>query len=169
MEAMPGPITPPSKFGDHVDLFPTTGFALELACGSGGTSVWLALRGLKVHGVDISGTAIGLAKKLAAENAVSSSCRFDVVDLDRGLPEGPQADLVVCHLFRDVRLYPQMVQRLTPGGLLAVAVLSEVDAKPGPFRAMAGELTDAFGHLEILEAGEGDGHAWILARGIETA
>jgi hypothetical protein len=78
-------------------------------------------------------------------------------------------DLVLSYLFRDSRLDRAVVDRLVPGGLLAVAVRSEVDVGPEDFpdgsqRARPGELRDAFGHLEILNKGEGDGMATILAR-----
>jgi hypothetical protein len=78
-------------------------------------------------------------------------------------------DLVLCYLFRDRRLDRGMVERLVPGGLLALAVRSEVDAEPEQFpdgsrRARPGELRDAFAHLELLDEGESNGMAWILAR-----
>jgi hypothetical protein len=58
-----------------------------------------------------------------------------------------------------------MMERLRPGGLLAVAVLSEVGEGPGAFRAQPGELHDAFSDdLDGLSEGERDGMAWILAR-----
>lgn len=154
----------------HLDhLFPTRGQALEIACGRGRGAVWLARRGMTYRGVDVSPVAIELARQLAERSGVAGRCRFDVVDLDTGLPDGESVDLVLCYLFRNPRLDRDMVDRLAPGGLLAVAVRSEVGAGPEEFpdgsrRARPGELSDAFGHLEILEAGEGDGMAWILAR-----
>lgn len=57
-----------------------------------------------------------------------------------------------------------MIERLAPGGMLAVAVLSEIGAGPGEFRARPGELRDAFGTLEIVDEGESGGIARILAR-----
>ena len=45
-----------------------------------------------------------------------------------------------------------------------IAVLSEVGATPGPFRAAPGELSAAFAALEETVAGEGEGRAWLLAR-----
>ncbi|BBY59301.1 hypothetical protein MSAR_24370 [Mycolicibacterium sarraceniae] len=72
--------------------------------------------------------------------------------------------MILCHRFRDPRLYQQIVDRLKPGGLLAISVLSEVGAQPGFFRAPAGELDVAFADLQALAAGEGDGQAWLLAR-----
>lgn len=115
-------------------------------------------------GLDVSPVGIALARTLTSLYRLDDRCRFDVVDLDDGLPPGPPVDLLLCHLFRDPRLDGAIVERLAPGGMLAVAVLSEVGADPGEFRARPGELRDAFGVLEIIDEGEGDGIARILAR-----
>jgi SAM-dependent methyltransferase len=126
--------------------------------------VWLAQRGLDCWGIDVSAVAVGLARELAERAGVADRCRFDVVDLDHGLPPGPPVDVIVCHRFRDARLDRAVVDRLAPGGLLAIAVLSEVGAGPGPFRAKPGELLNAFADLDLMAAGERDGEAWLLAR-----
>lgn len=155
---------PPPVFAAHEDLFPATGDALELACGRGRGAVWLASRGLEYLGVDVSPVAIDLARQLVAAQGVAERCRFEVHDLDRGLPDGPQVDLLFCYLFRDPTLDQAMVDRLKPGGLLATAALSEVGAEPGRFRAKARELRQAYSSLEILADGEGDGVAWLIGR-----
>lgn len=154
----------PAVFAGHVDEFPTTGRVLEVACGQGGTSVWLARRGLQVWGTDISSVAIGQARDLAERCQVHDRCRFSVVDLDDGLPPGEPMNLIVCHRFRAPHLYSAMVERLAPGGLLAISVLSEVGAGPGTYRAPPGELSLAFAGLDLIDEGEGDGIAWLLAR-----
>ncbi|MCV7220830.1 class I SAM-dependent methyltransferase [Mycolicibacterium elephantis] len=154
----------PAVFAPFEDLFPTKGRALELACGQGRASVWLALRGMDVWGVDISPTAISQARDLAARSGVGDRCRFDVVDLDSGLPAGPPVDVVLCHRFRDRRLDQPIIERLAPGGLLAISTRSVVGAGPGRFRTAPGELTTAFAQLENIASGEGDGEAWLLAR-----
>ncbi|SPM36777.1 SAM-dependent methyltransferase, partial [Mycobacterium rhizamassiliense] len=158
-------IAPPGAFAAHADVFPSTGRALDLACGQGLGSVWLARRGLDVWGVDVSATAIDQARDLVRRSGIADSCRFDVADLDQGLPDGPPVDVILCHKFRDGRLDGAIIDRLAPGGLLAIAALSEVGASPGPFRAVAGELTAAFAGLDVIAADEGDGLAWLLARG----
>lgn len=154
----------PSSFVGHEHLFPTSGRALDVACGTGASSVWLATRGLDVLGVDVSPVAIHRARDLAMRHDVGERCRFEIVDLDDGLPEGPSLDVLVCHLFWDERLVQPMLDRLAPGGLLAVAAKSEVDAGPGRFRVPAGTLADVFASLDILAEGEADGLAWLLAR-----
>lgn len=154
----------PAVFARHEDAFPTAGRAVDLACGQGLATVWLARRGMTVWGFDVSSVAIAQARDLSRRSGVEDLCRFDVVDLDDGLPAGMPADVVVCHKFRDRRLDRPIIERLAPGGLLAVAALSEVGAAAGPFRVAAGELAAAFAGLDWLDAGESEGQAWLLAR-----
>lgn len=151
-------------FSSHAGLFPRQGLALDLACGRGEASIWFGQRGMTVYGIDVSPVAIDQARQLAGREGVADRCRFEVFDLDNGLPETPTVDLLICHNFRDPALYSAMGARLAPGGLLAVVTLSEVGAETGRFRAQAGELAKAFADLETLSAGEGDGRAWLLAR-----
>jgi SAM-dependent methyltransferase len=137
---------------------------MDLACGRGEAAVWMAMRGMHVWGVDVSPVAVNRARALAARFTTPDQCRFDIVDLDDGLPIGPSLHVIHCHLFRDARLDYPMVERLAPGGLLAIAVLSEVGHGPGPFRARPGELRAAFARLTILAEGEAGGTAWLLGR-----
>ncbi|PRC42302.1 SAM-dependent methyltransferase [Mycobacterium sp. ITM-2017-0098] len=154
----------PSVFRPFAHRFPTAGSALELACGSGAAAVWLARRGLRVLGCDASAVAIAQATDLAERCGQAARCRFEVVDLDEGLPAGEPVDVLLCNKFRDPRLERPIVERLKNGGLLAISVLSEVGASPGAFRAKPGELLDAFGALDVFAAREADGEAWLLAR-----
>jgi SAM-dependent methyltransferase len=162
--ASAGAADPPPMFGPFQHLFPTSGQALELACGRGRCAVWLAARGMDVWGVDVSPVAVGLARELAERSGVGDRCRFDVVDLDEGLPDGPSVDLIMSYLFRDPRLDPAVIERLAPGGLLAIAALSTVDVGPGAFRAGPGELRLAYAELDLIAESEGHGEAWLLAR-----
>lgn len=156
---------PPLPLFAHVEsLFPTSGSALEVACGRGRGAAWLASRGMTVHGVDVSPVAIDLAREHAERSGVAAACTFAVHDLDDGLPAGEPVNLVLCYLFREAGIDQSMMDRVVPGGLLAIACLSEVGHGPGRFRAQPGELADAFASLEMLEAGEADGYAWFLGR-----
>jgi SAM-dependent methyltransferase len=159
-----GAIGPPRVFAPFDDVFPTAGHALDLACGQGLGAVWLARRGLDVYGLDVSPVAIGHARDLARRSGIGGRCRFDVVDLDHGLPQGPPVEVILCHKFRDRRLDRAIVQRLAPGGLLAITALGEVGAASGLFRVGPGELRAAFAELDLIAASEGQGEAWLLAR-----
>lgn len=131
----PAPVAavgPPPVFAPFDAMFPAAGHALDLACGQGLGAVWLARRGMDVWGFDVSPVAIGQARDLARRSGVGDRCRFDVVDLDTGLPAGPPVDVILCHKFRDRRLDRAAARRLAPGGLLAITALSEVGATLGP-------------------------------------
>lgn len=157
-------VGPAAVFLPYLDVFPTAGNALDVACGQGTGAVWLANRGLSVWGVDVSEVAVEQARDLAFRHGVADRCRFDVVDLDHGLPGGLPADVVYCARFRDRALDRLMVDRLAAGGLLAITVRSEVGSTSGPFRAAPGELRVAFDRLDLIAEGEGRGEAWLLAR-----
>jgi SAM-dependent methyltransferase len=176
-EAGPIDAMPPDPLGDRVDLavsIPTTGTAIDIACGLGAQSLWLAARGLHVIALDVSPVAIDRVR--AAADAAGFTDRLDarVVDLDDGIPEGtPSADVIVCQRFRHPQLYPSIIEHLAPGGIAIVTVLSEVGLSevglaqpPGPFHARAGELVTAFNsdEVEILHASEADGTATIMVR-----
>jgi len=119
---------------------------------------------MDVHAVDVSSTAIQFARELLLRSEYASRARFEVFDLDNGLPDCAPVELLLCLNFRDERLYQAMMDRLAPRGLLAIATLSEADAGAGPFRARRGELRHAFRGLELLAEGEGDGKAWLVGR-----
>ncbi|OBA82889.1 SAM-dependent methyltransferase [Mycobacterium sp. 1164966.3] len=157
-------VGPPAVFAAYADMFPTSGQGLDIACGQGLGSVWLARRGLTMLGVDISAVAVDQARDLARRTGVGDRCRFETWDLDDGLPDGPQVDVVFCHKFRDRHLERAIIERLAAGGLLAIVVLSEIGSAPGPFRAEPGELSTAFAELVPVVSGESDGYAWLLAR-----
>jgi cyclopropane fatty-acyl-phospholipid synthase-like methyltransferase len=73
------------------------GRALDLGCGSGANSVFLAERGFEAIGVDFSRTALEKARRLAGERGVAGRARFVEGDLTAtSIPgvEGP-FDLLV--------------------------------------------------------------------------
>jgi SAM-dependent methyltransferase len=154
----------PDLFVPHEGLFPRRGRALDLACGRGRATLWLAARGLEAWGVDISPVAIAAARELADRRGLADRCRFDVVDLDAGLPEGFDVDVVLCHLFKDAALDGPIVERLTAGGLLAIAVLSASRGREGPYRSSLRELVDGFPTLSVVASGDDGETAWFLGR-----
>ena len=154
-----------------VDALPTGGPALDLACGVGSQSLWMAARGLQVTALDVSPVAIGIAT--AAARTAGLAVDAQVWDTDAGLPAGASdLAMIVCQRFRAQHLYAEFADRLRPGGVLVLTVLSAVGlaGDAGPFHAPAGELTDAFadrqrdGTVEVLANDERNGHASIVLR-----
>ncbi|MEU6104213.1 class I SAM-dependent methyltransferase [Streptomyces flaveolus] len=76
------------------DLVPGT--ALDLGCGEGADAVWLADRGWRVTGVDISATALERAAVHAADAGVGDRVAWERHELGRSFPEG-SFDLVSAH------------------------------------------------------------------------
>ncbi|MFJ8545269.1 class I SAM-dependent methyltransferase [Streptomyces sp. NPDC093586] len=74
----------------------TPGTALDLGCGEGADAVWLAGRGWRVTGVDISATALERAAAHAAEAGVGDRVVWERHELGRSFPEG-SFDLVSAH------------------------------------------------------------------------
>jgi SAM-dependent methyltransferase len=157
---------PPAALRGSAEPVPTSGTALDVACGRGAVAVWLAERGLRVDAVDVSPVGLAAGATLARRYGVRERVRWWRHDLDGGLPDachGPYA-VVVCQRYRDPTLYPLLAARLAVGGLLVVTVLSTVGGPSGRWRAAPGELLAAFPGLEVLAAGEGDGEAHLVAR-----
>ncbi len=150
-------------------LVPASGRALDIACGRGAQTVWLATRGLDVVALDVSGVAITLAEAAAKADGVAHSVDARQENLDDGLPDDLQDfDVIVCQRFRDRRVLEALGSRLQPNGVAFVTVLSSVglDRAPGKFHAPAGELLEVFtrGDLEVVWQLEADGLASVVIR-----
>jgi SAM-dependent methyltransferase len=161
--ASPAVPAPPALLRGREHLLPAGGRALDVACGRGGATVWLAGRGFVVDAVDVSPVALDALAVLARWHGVADRVRTHRHDLDVGLPAAARTgfDVVVCQRFRDPGLYPELATALVAGGLLVISVLS---GGSGPFRAAQGELLAAFADLEVVEHLEGDGEQALLAR-----
>jgi SAM-dependent methyltransferase len=167
-DRLPGEPRPPK--GVSALELPSGGLCLDVACGLGEYAVWAALNGFDVIALDASAAAVDATRRLAADHEVSGLIDARVHDLDAGLPDGVEGGcaLVICQRFRDVALFPRLVDALEPEGVLVVSVLSQVglDRDPGPHHAPPGELSIAFSQLDvdILSHHEANGVATLVAR-----
>ena len=154
---------------DLVASIPTAGRALDVACGLGGATLWLAERGLDVTALDVSAVSIDRVGAAARTRGLAGRVTAVRVDLDDGLPAEPsRVDVVVCQRFRAPRLYGAIADRLEIGGIGIVTVLSTVGASgpTGQFHAAPGELDAAFTQprLDLLHRHEGGGLASAVFR-----
>jgi SAM-dependent methyltransferase len=156
------------RWPELIALIPEVGRCLDVASGPGAVTLWSARRGLEVTALDASAVAIGLLHDAATAAGVAGRVDALVFDLDEGLPDLGIFVLIVCQRFRDPALYAPMRDRLAPGGIAIVTVLSTVGSTdPGPFHAPPGELSEAFGadgRCEILHSWEGEGLAHVVLR-----
>lgn len=136
--------------------------ALDVACGEGRNSIFLAQNGFSVTGVDISD--IGLAKAAARAKLQGVEADFRLVDLDF-YEIAERYDLILNFNFLLRELIPAEVSALDPGGLLLFDTIMESPqllATHNPtYLLRRGELTSLFEKFdgEILfseESNSGD-------------
>ncbi len=101
---------------------------LSLSEGEGRNAVFLASRGLKVVGVDISSVALAHAEQLARERGVA--IETVLADLGEYEPEPNHFGSIIsisAHLPSAIRhrLYPMLEAALKPGGILLLEAYSE--------------------------------------------
>ncbi len=140
-------------------LLPTTGRALDLACGRGRNALFLAERGLAVTAIDISAVALDQFRTEAEKRHLVVDARQ--VDLE-ATPDLPAAafDLVIQCFYLQRSLFPHLLAAVRPGGLAVVRTLSSAGPFAGgpdnpAFVLRPGELLDVFAGWEIVTHEEG--------------
>lgn len=110
---------------------------IDLGCGTGNYAIYLATRGFDVTGVDLSPTAIEIAKENASKKGVK--CRFIVADILGDMDEIKETfDFaydweVLHHIFPEERkrYVEHVYSRLNGGGKYLSACFSEDDPEFG--------------------------------------
>jgi len=126
----------------------TPGKALDLACGSGRHALWLAERGWKVTGVDLEENTGGIP-------------HFVRADLERHeyAIEPAAWDLIVCWLYWQPDLLPEIARGVRPGGVVALA-----GKTTGRFATSLENYRRAFRGWHELASGENEARAFFIAR-----
>jgi SAM-dependent methyltransferase len=115
----------------------TPGHALDVGSGEGGDALWLASRGWRVTGVDISQNALDKAAASAREreDVDPEQLSWQQADLTTWSPTRASFDLVTAHFMHlppadRERLFPALAEGVAPGGTLLI-VGHDADALPG--------------------------------------
>jgi len=127
--------------------------ALDIACGNGRHSKYLASLGFEVDALDISSVAIEQLQGTPHINAIE-------VDFDTYTLEKEKYDLIVCTYFLERKLFPQMIAALKPNGIILMETFlhdegNERTPSNPAFRLNEGELEAYFDHeCELLHIPE---------------
>ena len=132
----------------------TSGRALDIACGIGRNTHYLADNGFKVDAIDISDYALSQLKKSDTINTIE-------VDLDAYVIQQDHYELIVNINYLSRRLFPQIKNGLKKGGVLIFEtfIVAHGDfAQPSnpEFLLQKNELLHAFIGLDIIYYEERD-------------
>lgn len=135
------PDKPIKLISDYAKLA-TGKHALDIACGMGRHSKYLASQGFEVDALDISSVAIEQLQGIPSIHAKE-------VDFDTYTPPKEEYDLIVCTYFLERKLFAQMIDALKPDGLILFETfLYHTDNERAPsnpaFMLHEGELKAAF-------------------------
>ena len=146
------PQEPIKLIQDYVHLA-TGKNALDIACGNGRHSRYLASLGFQVDALDISSVAIEQLQGLDKINAIEVD--FDTYQLTK-----EKYDLIVVTYFLERKLFPQMIAALKPHGIILMETFlhdegNERTPSNPAFRLNEGELEAYFDHeMELLHIPE---------------
>ncbi len=149
------------------DLLPSSGRALDVACGSGRHALWLAARGLRVDALDRDAERIVFLSDVASRLKLEVSA--EIRDLETGDADLGTAEYdviaVVHYLYRP--LFPALVRALRPGGLLLYETFLAGHTGKGPtnpaFLLDPGELRSLVAPLVVVRQREGEFEERLVA------
>ena len=162
---------PTQLLADWIDELPR-GRALDVACGAGRNSLYLAEHGYAVDAVDISSVALDRARATAAERGLDVN--WIEMDLEAEEPPGDHYDLIVIVRYTHPTLVAKLIGKLADGGFLLCEehLLTDRDVV-GPtsaaFRTRPNELLGLSTGLRVIYYHEGlvedpDGRTAALAQ-----
>ena len=154
-------MTEPARWlTDHANLLPSSGTALDLACGSGRHALWLAERGLAVRAVDRNAEAIASLAAEARRRGLSVSAELQDLETDDAELARESLDLIVVVHYLHRPLFPTLISALRPGGLLVYETFTQAQARRGKptnpaFLLAPGELRALVAPLDVIASREG--------------
>ncbi|MBU1341753.1 MAG: class I SAM-dependent methyltransferase [Proteobacteria bacterium] len=131
----------PSKIIEKYIFLASCGNALDIACGNGRNSIFLAQKGFQVDAIDIS--------TIAANHLTGKNPKLNMICQDIDTWQIPQNryQVIINIRFMDRRLFPMIQAGLKPGGVLIFE--SFIDGKK-EYCLEPNELLHAFESLHIV-------------------
>ncbi len=150
-DRLPG--LPAAVLTDNDNILPIKGIALDLACGLGTNSLFLAARGLEVHAWDISKVAVSHLAERADSLGLNIQTR--VINITAAALPVESYDLVITSHYLDRSLPPAILDATRPGGLICYQTFTaekQINMGPGNpvFLLQPNELQSFVPDCEIL-------------------
>jgi 2-polyprenyl-3-methyl-5-hydroxy-6-metoxy-1,4-benzoquinol methylase len=135
---------PPSTYVTTELASLAPGKALDAGCGHGAESLWLALHGWQVTGVDFSAAALAHGRAMAETAGVAERIEWLEGDLASWTAEPERYDLVLCLYVHIAGSVEDMVRRMAggvaPGGTLFMAGHRPIDPATGAASRAANQV-----------------------------
>jgi len=128
---------------------PAGGLAVDIACGRGANSIWLAEQGFKVHAWDHSETVVAQLREDVADRVVGPAIKAEVRDVVATPPNRDSVDVVLVCRFLERSLCPALIDALRPGGVLLYQTFTRGLSNPD-FLLQPNELLSLFRSLQIV-------------------
>ena len=147
----------PAKFlSKNYDYIPQGAHVLDLGMGEGRNAVFLARKGYKVTGIDISSVAVKKSRALAREFGVRIN--GIVASLDKYKFQEKSLDAIICFYYVDRELNKRMLKWLKPGGILIYEAYSDLQRQIKGYQQYdkryllrPGELLNMFDGMKVLK------------------
>ncbi len=109
-------LQPAKVLADFAHLLPTSGRALDLACGTGGNALFMAAQGLECWAWDISDVVL---EQLDAEaEKARLTIQTEICDIDNEFLPTDKYDVIVVTYFLNRSICDQIIKMLKSDGLL---------------------------------------------------
>ena len=132
------------------------GVALDLACGTGQNSLWLAEQGWSVTAVDGAAAAIEVLRERATASGLRIQAEVADLKVDGYRIAFCSWDLItICYYLQRDLVEPALLGLRTGGLLLVIAHITEGQEKATEHRLAPGELQRYFKTSKILHYREG--------------
>lgn len=147
--------SPVQFLAENYHYIPYEGSVLDMGMGEGRNAVFLAQKGYKVTGIDISSVAVKKAYSLAQEFGVK--IKGVVASLKEYRIQPNSYDAIICFYFVDRSLVEKMKTWLRPGGIIIFEAytsrekLNKKERVPDDFYLKEQELLKLFGNLRVLK------------------
>ncbi|MFJ7726769.1 class I SAM-dependent methyltransferase [Neobacillus sp. NPDC097160] len=148
------------------------GQALDLACGLGGNSLFLAHMDYKVQAIDISDVAINYLQEQATKNNLNIHPRVcDLTEMNNLQWQPSSFDLVIITYYLDRTLFPIMKTIINENGYFFMETFShspetENQGVSTKYKLQPNELLAEFGNWKVLyfEENEQEGRQTIFCQ-----
>jgi tellurite methyltransferase len=145
----------PARFlSENYSYIPHGSTVLDVGMGEGRNAVFLATKGYKVTGVDISSVAIRKAQALSQEFGVRINTVVTSMNNYRAKPNS--FDAIICFYFVDKSLHEKFYEWLKPGGILIYEAHTTNQLKMDEhynknYLLKSGELLTLFPQFKVLK------------------